>query len=121
MSLPAQLASAAAWADEAHVRENRRLYREKFDAVLEILGAHLDVARPDAGFYLWPRTPIDDETFTRRLLAEQHVTVVPGRYLARSGVDGANPGEQRVRIALVAPLAQCREAANRIRRLLASG
>lgn len=121
MSLPSQLASAAAWADEAHVRENRRLYREKFDAVLEILGAHLDVARPDAGFYLWPRTPIDDETFTRRLLAEQHVTVVPGRYLARSGVGGANPGEQRVRIALVAPLAQCREAAIRIRRLLANG
>jgi N-succinyldiaminopimelate aminotransferase len=121
MSLPSQLASAAAWADEAHVRENRRLYREKFDAVLEILGAHLDVARPDAGFYLWPRTPIDDETFTRRLLAEQHVTVVPGRYLARTGADGVNPGEHRVRIALVAPLAQCREAAIRIRHLLASG
>jgi N-succinyldiaminopimelate aminotransferase len=121
MSLPSQLASAAAWADEAHVRENRRLYREKFDAVLEILGAHLDVARPDAGFYLWPRTPIDDETFTRRLLAEQHVTVVPGRYLARTGADGVNPGEHRVRIALVAPLGQCREAAIRIRHLLASG
>ncbi len=121
MSLPSQLASAAAWADEAHVRENRRLYREKFDAVLEILAGHLDVARPDAGFYLWPRTPIDDEAFTRRLLAEQHVTVVPGRYLARTGADGVNPGEHRVRIALVAPLAQCREAAIRIRRLLASG
>jgi N-succinyldiaminopimelate aminotransferase len=79
MSLPSQLASAAAWADEAHVRENRRLYREKFDAVLEILAGYLDVARPDAGFYLWPRTPGDDETFTCRLLAEQHVTVVPGR------------------------------------------
>lgn len=121
MSLPSQLASAAAWADEAHVRENRRLYREKFDAVLEILAGHLDVARPDAGFYLWPRTPIDDEAFTRRLLAEQHVTVVPGRYLARTGADGVNPGEHRVRIALVAPLAQCREAAIRIRHLLASG
>ena len=118
MSPPAQLASAAAWADETHVRENRRLYREKFDAVLEILSGHLDVARPDAGFYLWPRTPVDDETFTRRLFAEQHVTVVPGRYLARTGADGVNPGAQRVRIALVAPVAQCRAAALRIRRLL---
>ena len=121
MSLPSQLASVAAWADETHVRENRRLYREKFDAVLEILAGHLDVARPDAGFYLWPRTPCDDETFARRLLAEQQVTVVPGRYLARTGADGVNPGEHRVRIALVAPLAQCREAAIRIRRLLESG
>lgn len=121
MSQPAQRASAAAWADETHVRENRRLYREKFDAVLEILGGHLDVTRPDAGFYLWPRTPVDDETFARRLLAEQHVTLVPGRYLARTGADGVNPGAQRVRIALVAPVAQCREAASRIRRLLDRG
>ena len=121
MSQPAQLASAAAWADETHVEENRRLYREKFDAVLEILGGHLDVTRPDAAFYLWPRTPVDDETFARRLFAEQHVTVVPGRYLARTGADGVNPGAQRVRIALVAPVAQCRAAALRIRHLLDRG
>ncbi len=120
MPVPTQLASIAAWGDEAHVRENRAQYRRKFEVVLELLGGHLEVARPDAGFYLWPRTPIDDETFARRLFAEQRVTVVPGRYLARAGANGSNPGEQRVRIALVAPLDACREAALRVRKLLES-
>ena len=119
MPVPHQLASIAAWGDEAHVRENRAQYRRKFAAMLELLGGHLEVAQPDAGFYLWPRTPIDDETFTRRLFAEQHVTVVPGRYLARAGAS-VNPGVNRVRIALVAPLDACREAALRIRKLLES-
>lgn len=117
LPVPHQLASIAAWNDEAHVRDNRRQYREKFAAVLEVLDGHLEVAMPDAGFYLWPRTPIDDETFARRLYTEQGVTVVPGRYLARPTAAG-NPGEHRVRIALVAPLATCREAALRVRRLL---
>jgi len=121
MPLPHQRASIAAWGDEEHVRENRRLYREKFAVVLDLLGGCLEVARPDAGFYLWPRTPIDDETFARRLYAEQRVTLVPGRYLARTGGDGCNPGEYRVRIALVAPLDSCRDAALRIRRLVAGG
>lgn len=117
MSIPTQLASIAAWNDEDHVRANRDLYREKFDAVLEILGPVLDVQRPDGGFYLWAGVPMSDETFCRELFREQHVTVVPGSYLSRE-VNGVNPGANRVRLALVAPLAECIEAANRIRAFL---
>ena len=111
---PVQAASIKAWGDEAHVRENRALYREKFDAMLEILAPVMEVERPDAGFYLWPRTPIDDTQFAQRLFAEQHVTVLPGSYLSRE-VNGENPGRNRVRMALVAPLDDCVEAAQRIR------
>ncbi len=114
MPVQTQLASVAAWNDEAHVKANRDLYRKKFDAVLAILDGVLDVQRPDGGFYLWARTPIDDETFTRELFAREHVTVVPGSYLSRA-VDGNNPGAGRVRMALVAPLAECVAAAERIR------
>ncbi|MBU2155719.1 MAG: succinyldiaminopimelate transaminase [Gammaproteobacteria bacterium] len=114
MPVQTQLASVAAWNDEAHVKANRDLYREKFDAVLAILDGVLGVQRPDGGFYLWAKTPIDDETFTRELFAREHVTVVPGSYLSRA-VDGHNPGAGRVRMALVAPLAECVAAAERIR------
>ena len=114
MPVQTQLASIAAWNDEAHVKANRDLYRDKFDAVLAILDGVLDVQRPDGGFYLWAKTPIDDETFTRELFAREHVTVVPGSYLSRA-VDGHNPGAGRVRMALVAPLAECVAAAERIR------
>ncbi|MBU1283598.1 MAG: succinyldiaminopimelate transaminase [Gammaproteobacteria bacterium] len=114
MPVQTQLASIAAWNDEAHVKANRDLYREKFDAVLAILDGVLGVQRPDGGFYLWAKTPIDDETFTRELFAREHVTVVPGSYLSRA-VDGHNPGAGRVRMALVAPLAECVAAAERIR------
>ncbi|MCY1273622.1 LL-diaminopimelate aminotransferase [compost metagenome] len=114
MPVQTQLASVAAWKDEVHVRANRAMYREKFDAMLDILGPVLDVQRPDGGFYLWPKTPVDDETFTRELFAREHVTVVPGSYLSRA-VDGFNPGAGRVRMALVAPLAECMEAGERIR------
>jgi N-succinyldiaminopimelate aminotransferase len=114
MPVQTQLASVAAWNDEAHVKANRDLYREKFDAVLAILDGVLDVQRPDGGFYLWAKTSIDDETFTRELFAREHVTVVPGSYLSRA-VDGHNPGAGRVRMALVAPLAECVVAAERIR------
>ena len=114
MPVQTQLASVAAWNDEAHVRENRDLYREKFDAVLDILTPVMDVSRPDGSFYLWPKVPMDDALFCQRLFAEQHVTVVPGSYLSRD-VDGVNPGAGRVRLALVAPLAECIEAAERIR------
>ncbi|OZS41259.1 aminotransferase class I/II-fold pyridoxal phosphate-dependent enzyme, partial [Photobacterium sanguinicancri] len=85
-----QLASIAAWNDEAHVQVNRDLYRAKFDAVLDILGGVLKVSAPDAGFYLWPETPVDDETFASRLKAEENVVVLPGRYLSRT-VNGRNP------------------------------
>ena len=108
-----QSASISAWNDETHVRDNRALYRQKFDAALEILGDNLAPKRPDAGFYLWARTPIDDREFARRLFAEQHVTVLPGRFLSRE-VDGENPGAGFVRMALVAPVEECREAAGRI-------
>ncbi|SED64507.1 succinyldiaminopimelate transaminase [Pseudomonas anguilliseptica] len=119
MPVQTQLASVAAWNDEAHVKANRDLYREKFEAVLAILDGVLDVQRPDGGFYLWAKTPIDDETFTRELFAREHVTVVPGSYLSRA-VDGHNPGAGRVRMALVAPLAECVTAAERIRDLVKS-
>jgi N-succinyldiaminopimelate aminotransferase len=114
MPLQHQMASIAAWRDEAHVVENRRLYREKFDAVLDILGDALDVQRPDAAFYLWPRTPIADTDFARGLFEQQHVTVLPGSYLSRD-VDGHNPGAGHVRMALVAPLDACVDAARRIK------
>jgi len=113
MPLHHQHASVAAWQDEAHVQENRTLYRQKFDAVLDVLDGCLDVSRPDAGFYLWPRTPIDDESFARELFAQQHVTVLPGRYLGRDS-DGLNPGAGHVRMALVAGIDECIDAAHRI-------
>jgi N-succinyldiaminopimelate aminotransferase len=113
-----QTASVAAWRDETHVIENRRLYREKFDQVLDLLSATLAPQKPQAGFYLWAQTPIADTEFARRLYAEQNVTVLPGRYLARDSAAG-NPGVNRVRMALVAPLDECIDAAMRINSLLA--
>lgn len=110
-----QQASLAAWGDEAHVQANRALYRAKFDAVLEILGPVMDVERPEASFYLWARTPSDDLSFTRALFGREHITVLPGRYLSREA-RGTDPGHNHVRMALVAPLDQCVEAAHRIRR-----
>jgi len=117
MPVQTQLASIAAWSDEEHVRANRTLYREKFDAVLAILSPIMDVQRPDGGFYLWPSVGGDDAQFCRDLFVNEHVTVVPGSYLSRD-VDGFNPGAGRVRMALVAPLAECVEAAERIREFI---
>ncbi len=114
MSPPVQAASAAAWKDEGHVIENRRLYRQKFAAALAILRPVLDVEMPDAAFYLWPRTPLPDPEFARRLYQEQAVSVLPGSFLARTA-RGVNPGAGRVRIALVASVDECAEAARRIR------
>jgi len=113
MSLAVQKASIAAWNDEAHVRENRRLYAEKFKAVVPMLRETLQAAMPDGGFYLWLRTPIDDTEFVRRLHHEYNVLVLPGSYLGRE-VRGENPGRNRIRVALVAPLAECVEAAKRL-------
>ena len=114
---PTQAASIDAWRDEAHVRANRDQYRSKFDAVLDVLAGVLDVRRPDAGFYLWPRTPTDDPSFTRELYARENVLVLPGSYLSRTA-NGVNPGAHRVRMALVASLEECVEAARRIRNYL---
>ncbi len=114
MSVPIQMASIAAWNDETHVKENRDQYRLKFDAALEILQEVLDIDKPEAGFYLWPNVNMNDEIFTRNIYAQQNVKVVPGSYLARS-VDGLNPGENRIRMALVATVEECIEGAERMR------
>jgi len=114
-----QAASISAWSDEAHVAENRTLYTKKFAAVLDILTPVMGVQLPDAGFYLWPQTPVDDTEFARGLLAQQHVTVLPGSYLSRPAA-GINPGRNHVRMALVAPLEDCIEAAERIKTYIVS-
>jgi N-succinyldiaminopimelate aminotransferase len=117
MSPLVQEASLAAWQDEEHVRENRTLYRQKFDELVPMLAPVIDAPQPDAGFYLWAKVPAawrgDDEAFTRDLVAAANITVLPGRYLAREA-HGINPGEGFVRIALVATPDECREAARRI-------
>ncbi len=112
-----QSASVTAWRDEDHVLANRALYREKFARVTEVLSATLAPQSPEAGFYLWAETPIADTEFARRLYAEQNVTVLPGRYLARES-NGINPGENRVRMALVAPLDECLDAARRVNHMM---
>lgn len=118
MSPSVQMASAAAWDDEAHVVENRRLYAEKFAAVQPMLNSVMSAAMPDAAFYMWVRVPSgDDATFARQLYQDYHVTVLPGSYLARDA-DGINPGQGFIRIALVAPVADCIAAARRIQQLI---
>jgi len=117
MPVPTQLASISAWNDDAHAAANRALYREKYARVLPILSPVLDVAEPDGAFYLWPDVGRDDETFTRELFATQNLTILPGSYLARDTRAG-NPGKQRVRISLVAPVDECVTAAQRIRAFL---
>jgi N-succinyldiaminopimelate aminotransferase len=117
MSLPVQQASIAAWRDEEHVRANRRLYAEKYRAVLPLIAAPLATTMPEGGFYLWVRTPTDDDAFARELQRQYNVLVLPGSFLARDA-HGANPGRNRVRVALVAPLGECVEAAQRIDRFV---
>ena len=114
MSPAVQHASIAAWNDEASVRDNRDRYREKFAAVVPMLERVLDVRDPDAAFYLWARVPgDDDERFAKELFSATHVTVLPGRYLAREA-HGVNPGRGYVRMALVADVRDCVEGARRI-------
>ena len=122
MAVPTQLASIAAWDEDAHAAANRRLYQEKFDRVLPILAPVMSIEKPAGAFYLWPDIGGDDERFTRELFARKNITLLPGSYLARAGAGGAevgdNPGAGRARISLVAPVAQCIEAAERIRAFL---
>ena len=114
MGLATQHASIAAWSDEAHVRDNRSRYREKFAAVGPMLKAALTMTEPGASFYYWAGVPGgDEEAFARELYRTQHVTVLPGRYLAREA-HGENPGSGYVRIALVPPMTDCVDAARRI-------
>jgi len=119
MPIQHQLASLVAWQDESHVVENRNAYRQKFSSVLKILKPVLNISQTDASFYLWPETPISDELFTQQLFAQQNVTVLPGSYVSRT-VNHLNPGENRIRIALVAPEAECIEAAERIKSFVLS-
>ncbi|MCM5569176.1 succinyldiaminopimelate transaminase [Burkholderiaceae bacterium FT117] len=120
MSPTFQAASIAAWNDEAHVRDNRAKYREKFDAVTPVVASVLDTGLPEAGFYLWARVPGgDDQAFCRELLRQYNVLTLPGSFLAREH-EGRNPGAGFVRLALVEPLDRCVEAAGRIRTFLSS-
>ena len=119
MPVHTQLASITAWSDEQHVIKNRQEYTQKFSSVLDILSPVLDVKQTEASFYLWPKTPINEETFAQQLFAQQNVTVLPGSYLSRT-VDDINPGSNRIRMALVAPTAECTEAALRIRSFIES-
>ena len=110
-----QAASTVAWNDEEHVIQNRNLYREKFSAVLPVLASCLDVKLPDAAFYLWAGVPgADDQSFAKELMSQYNVTVLPGSFLARK-FNGKNPGEGRIRMALVADTKECLEAAHRIK------
>jgi N-succinyldiaminopimelate aminotransferase len=118
MALPVQQASIAAWNDEAHVVANREMYRRKFAQVTPVLASVMDVALPDAAFYLWAQVPAgvcggSDTAFARDLLAQYNVTVLPGSFLAREA-HGVNPGAGRMRMALVADVDECLEAAHRI-------
>lgn len=114
MSGAVQDASIAAWSDETHVQANRLAYDAKYKAVINVLSPILKVSTPPAGFYLWPQLPIDDQFFTRQLLAEHNVRAVPGSFLARQTDASGNPGAQRLRLALVAPIENCIDAATRI-------
>ena len=113
MAIPTQLASIAAWQDEQHVIENRVLYREKFTRVAKILKGTWDLTIPEAGFNFWAQTPIDDEGFTQQLFEQQHITVLPGRYLSRE-FNGIDPARHHVRMAMVAPVDECIAAAERL-------
>ncbi|WP_137718958.1 succinyldiaminopimelate transaminase [Methylobacillus flagellatus] len=113
MSPTVQAASIAAWNDEAHVQDNRRQYAEKFSQVTPLLQTVLDVQMPDAAFYLWARTSVADTDYALRLYRDLNITVLPGSYLAREA-HGLNPGAGFIRLALVASLNECLEAAHRI-------
>ncbi|MEY4729001.1 MAG: hypothetical protein RL020_159 [Pseudomonadota bacterium] len=114
MSPVVQAASAAAWGDEAHVEENRALYKQKFKAFYDIVHPVMPLVMPEASFYFWAQTPIDDQEFVKKLYEHKHVTLLPGTYLAREAYS-MNPGNGFVRIALVPALSECVEAANRIK------
>jgi len=108
-----QAASRLAWEDTAHVLENRARYQAKFAAVLPLLAPYLEIASPDAGFYLWPMVAGDDALFARSLYEQQNVVVLPGSFMARTGPNG-NPGQGRIRISLVAEHEECLIATQRI-------
>jgi len=117
MSLPVQKASIAAWNDETHVKQNRDKYREKFTKVCDILNPVLSVTSPPASFYLWPELPDSDTDFARNLYTNENIKVLPGSFLSRD-INDVNPGKNRIRLALVAEVQECVEAANRIKEFI---
>jgi N-succinyldiaminopimelate aminotransferase len=119
MPLHVQKASTVAWTDETHVKENRDKYREKFSRFCEILSPVLEMTPPSASFYLWPKLPESDTDFARKLYTSENIKVLPGSYLSRD-INDINPGENRIRIALVAEVEECLEAANRIKQFIES-
>lgn len=119
MPLSTQYASIAAWNDEQHVFQNRERYRESFECAIRELHSSIPASKPQAGFYLWLKTPIDDEAFAHELYSQQNVTVLPGKYLSRT-VDQHNPGANHVRIALVATPEECASAARRISKFIST-
>lgn len=117
MPIHHQDASVTAWNDEVHVANNRAIYQRKFDQVIDILAPVMTVTKPEAGFYLWPKLPMNDEEFCIKLYQEESVLVLPGSYLGRE-VAGHNPGQNHARLALVAEESECVEAAQRIARFM---
>lgn len=117
MPVPTQLTSIELWQDEAHVLENRDLYRQKYRIFTDILEGVLPLNVPPASFYLWPQTPWSDEQFARDLLAQENVHILPGRYLGREN-NGSNPGDNHCRLALVSSVDDCEIAARRIRQFI---
>ncbi len=118
MSIPTQMASALAWSDETHVKANRDLYRQKFDTFAHILNPGLNIKIPEASFYLWPELPVNGELFAQELYRQHHITVLPSTYLSRENPN--IPGINRVRMALVSPVADCENAAYAIKQLVDS-
>ncbi|MBC6428410.1 MAG: succinyldiaminopimelate transaminase [Cellvibrionales bacterium] len=108
-----QAASIAAWQDEKHVVANRQKYRQKYRRLLPILADHFPFTAPDAGFYLWLKTPIDDREFARTLYAQENLLALPGSFLARQ-INSQNPGQNRLRIALASNEDELIEAAQRL-------
>ncbi len=117
MPIHHQMASCEAWKDTKHSKVNRDLYRKKFDMIRDVLSPLIDIQYPEAGFYLWLETPVSDTEFTYNLYSQQNITVLPGSFISRK-IDGLNPGENFVRIALVAQIDECIEAASRIKQYL---
>jgi N-succinyldiaminopimelate aminotransferase len=119
MPLHVQKASTVAWSDETHVKENRDKYREKFSRFCEILSPVLEMTPPSASFYLWPKLPESDTDFARKLYTSENIKVLPGSFLSRD-INDTNPGKNRIRIALVAEVEECVEAANRMKQFIES-
>ena len=117
LPLPTQYASVVAWEDETHVKQNRILYRQKFTAFIDILKDVCTITKPSASLYIWLKTSIDDAEFAKQLFAQENITVLPGSFLSRDA-NGINPGKNHVRIALVAPIEECIDAANRIKHFI---